>query len=73
MKSAHQKWFLAIVALLCLAPAASAVEGHRDRDRDGGRRHVPEGGSAAVYLLAVGTTCLGAMLIRSRLKKAKQS
>jgi hypothetical protein len=33
---------------------------------------VPEGGSAAVYLLGAGITCLGAMVVRLRLPRPKQ-
>jgi hypothetical protein len=34
---------------------------------------VPEGGSSAEYLLAVGATSLGAMFVRSRLSKPRLS
>ena len=66
MKNVHRKWWLAVVAVLCLTPAASAV--HKDKHK----RYMPEGGSAAVYLLGAGITCLGAMVVRSRFPKPKQ-
>jgi hypothetical protein len=66
MKNINRKWWLALVALLCLVPAASAAEKSKPKKR------LPEGGSAAVYLLGAGITCLGAMFVRSRVPKAKQ-
>ena len=71
MKSVSRKCLLALVVLLCLAPASLADRGKDkkcDDDRRGGKhcRQVPEGGSAAVYLLGAGITCLGAMFVRSR-------
>jgi hypothetical protein len=65
MKSVHRKWWLAVAAVLCLVPVASAK--HKRR------ASVPEGGSAAVYLLGAGITCLGAMVVRSRIAKPKES
>jgi hypothetical protein len=65
MKNVHRKWWLTIVAALCLASAASAAEKNNPRQ-------MPEGGSAAVYLLGAGITCLGAMVVRSRFAKPKQ-
>src|SRR6266478_1578236 len=44
------KWWLAVVALCCLAPAAFANQS--DSPRKPKRELVPEGGSAAVYLLS---------------------
>ena len=64
MKNVHRKWWLAVVAVLCLAPVASAKHKHKTS--------VPEGGSAAVYLLGAGITCLGAMVVRSRSARPKQ-
>jgi hypothetical protein len=70
MKSVSRKCLLALAVLLCLAPASFAGK-PKDRGCDDGRRDkhcrkVPEGGSAAVYLLGAGITCLGAMFVRSR-------
>jgi hypothetical protein len=75
MSNRKAKWWLAAVAICCLAPAAFA-----DRDRAQGcdpkhNRHceqVPEGGSAAIYLFGAGVTCFGAMFLRSRLVKSEQ-
>jgi hypothetical protein len=60
----NRKWWLAVVAVLCLTPAALAKRKPLAT--------VPEGGSTAVYLLGAGITCLGAMVVRSRLPKPKQ-
>lgn len=76
MKSLKRKCLLAAVVLLCLAPASFAGQPNRDRRCDPRRRNcqqVPEGGSAAVYLLGVGITCLGAMFVRSRSANPSQS
>jgi hypothetical protein len=64
MKNVNRKWWLAVAVVLCLTPAAFAKRPSAA---------VPEGGSAAVYLLGAGITCLGAMVVRSRLPKPKQS
>jgi hypothetical protein len=76
MKSKNRKWWLAVVALLCLAPAAFPVQDHNNVRK--GRENfqpvtVPEGGSSLVYVLGAGVTCLGAMLLRSRVAKTKES
>ena len=63
MKNVHRKWWLAVVLVLCLVPAASAKNKHAQ---------LPEGGSAIVYLLGTGMTCLGAMVVRSRFARPKQ-
>jgi hypothetical protein len=60
MNNINRKLWLMAGALLCLAPAAFA----------GGPspctacKAVPEGGSALVYVLGAGITCIGAMLVR---------
>ena len=66
MKNVHRKWWLAVVAVFCLAPAASAIE------RNKPRQQLPEGGSVMIYLLGAGITCLGAMVVRSRSARPKQ-
>ncbi len=43
-----------------------------DSPRKPKHKLVPEGGSAAVYLLGVGLTCFGAMFLRSRIAKPTQ-
>jgi hypothetical protein len=78
-KLMNRKWWLALVALLCTVPGAYATyKPDRAQSRaqrcgeDGNGRNcqqVPEGGSAVVYLLGAGITCLGAMFIRSRASK----
>lgn len=80
MRSLNRKWWLAAVALLCLAPAtlgAKPIIKPIDRGcqpRSAKRcQQVPEGGSALIYLLGVGITCAGAMLIRSRVATPSQS
>jgi hypothetical protein len=64
MKNVHRKWWLAVVVVLCLVPAASAKNKHK--------KQLPEGGSAVVYLIETGITCLGAMVVRSRFTRPKQ-
>jgi hypothetical protein len=70
MKSWNRRCLLATVILLSLVPASFAVRPNRDKKCDDRRekkcRQVPEGGSAVVYLLGAGITCLGAMVVRSR-------
>ena len=73
------KWWLGVVAVCCVAPAAFASFGHQDH-RGCDARHsrdkcqqVPEGGSTAVYLLGAGLTCVGAMFLRSKAAKPSQS
>ena len=76
MKSLSRKCLLAVVALLCMAPASFANKPYKDKDkcRPGVNcQQLPEGGSAAIYLLGAGITCLGAMLIRYRETKPKQT
>ena len=70
------KWFGVILALVLLTPVVSTAERPRkgcdDRDRDSAAcRQVPEGGSAATYLLGAGILCLGGMLVRSRASKPR--
>jgi hypothetical protein len=67
----NRKWWLALLALLCLVPGAYAGEADRAPRRGNERNYqqVPEGGSAAVYLLGAGIACLGAMFIRFRASK----
>jgi len=56
------KWWLAVVALGCLAPAAFA--------KPKPTQQVPE---AATYLLGAGLTCFGAMFLRFRAAKPTRS
>ena len=76
MKSLSRKCLLAVVALLCMAPASFANKPHKDKDkcRPGVNcQQVPEGGSAAIYLLGAGITCLVAMVVRSRTGRPSES
>ena len=77
MTSKNRKWWLAVVALLCLASAACPVEDAKKPTSSSKQpvknATVPEGGSSLVYLLGAGVTCLGAMLVRSRVAKPKES
>ena len=74
MRIIKRKWWLTSIALLLLLPAASAtmlpLKSH-PRHRHGW--NVPEGGSALVYVVGAGITCLGAMVVRSRSARPKQS
>jgi len=63
-----KKWLL-LGAVVLLLPAFSFAQPVKERDTP--RRQVPDGGSAAIYLLAVGATCLGTMAVRSRFDKSK--
>jgi len=85
MSNSKRKWWLALVAICCLAPAAFAYQdgykkpypGHYqgpnpECDTRDGRcptQQVPEGGSTAIYLLGAGLTCFGAMFLGSRQSK----
>lgn len=72
-----KKWLL-LGALVLLTPIFSVAQ-HTDKQREGCSfreprcRQVPDGGSAVSYLLAVGATCLGAMVVRSRFSKSRVS
>jgi hypothetical protein len=69
-----RKWWLGAALLLCLVPSSFAVKpDHHKCKPDSKCRQVPEGGSAAIYLLGAGVTCLGAMFIRSRASKRSLS
>ena len=73
----RKQWFIAAVAACCLVPSAFADRGrdhncdpHRERCQ---QQSMPEGGSAAIYLLGAGLTCVGAMVLRSKVAKSTQS
>ncbi len=68
--SRNGKWWLAVVALCCVAPAAFADHAQLRKPK---HQLVPEGGSTAIYLLGAGLTCFGAMFLRSRIVKPTQS
>jgi hypothetical protein len=78
MVSATKKCWLGATLLLCLVPSSFALQrdgGHPDKCKpsDKCQQQVPEGGSAAIYLLGASLTCLGAMLLRSRSSKLNLS
>ena len=77
----RNKWWLAVL-LLCLCPVGMSAHDHdknpckyKDRwdywddDKGCGGIQAPEGGSAPMYLLGAGLTCLGGMFVRSRFSK----
>jgi hypothetical protein len=78
-KPINRKVWLVLVALLCMVPGTYATKSsiaprcgeHGDAAMP--CRQVPEGGSATVYLLGAGITCLGAMFIRYRVSKPSLS
>ena len=77
MKSMYRKWWLAL-PLLCLAPITTFAGQEQSKLRDHhnyqkARVPVPEGGSSLVYVLGAGVACLGAMLVRLRSAKPKES
>lgn len=70
MRMINRKWWLTTVALLLMVPAAFAtLPKHKPKPRNW---NVPEGGSALVYVVGAGITCLGAMVVRSRSARPKQ-
>jgi hypothetical protein len=74
--------YVAIVALLCLAPSALALqnihEAEADKHKKPCRNDRPcsvaaaEGGSTGLYLLLAGASCLGAMFVNSRREDRQQ-
>ena len=73
MSNKNRKWWLAVVALCCLAPAAFAHDRGCNSYSRRDCRQVPEGGSTAIYLLGAGLTCIGAMFLRHKVAKPTQS
>ena len=71
MRIINRKWWLTSMALLLLVSVASAGPLSSSKPKKH-RWNVPEGGSALVYVVGAGVTCLGAMVIRSRSAKPKQ-
>src|SRR5215470_13329007 len=67
MKRLSKKLVAVLAVLVCLAPFSLGDKPRENACRPGRRcQQVPEGGSAAIYLLGAGLTCLGAMVLRSR-------
>jgi len=81
MNRVARKWVLGASLLLCLMPVSFALDRGPDPERDHRKckphdncsDSVPEGGSAAWYLLAAGLTCVTALSLRSRLSKSNVS
>ena len=78
MKNMTRKCLLGLVVLLSLASATFAGQ-VEDRGRKCDPKHpkgcqdqqLPEGGSSLAYVLGAGVTCLGAMIVRSRVAKPR--
>jgi hypothetical protein len=72
----HRRW-LAVGALVLFMPVfalAKHDDKHKGCSNDRGRdsrpcQSVPDGGSAAAYLLAAGAMSVGAIFVRSQLRK----
>jgi hypothetical protein len=80
VKDMNRKWWLTLMALLYVAPATFAIQDHNNPKRGDPLplKHfqpltVPEGGSSLVCVLGAGVTCLGAMLVRSRIANSSLS
>jgi len=70
MRTINRKWWLTAIAFVLIVPAAFA---NRPEPKPKPRHwNVPEGGSALVYVVGAGITCLGAMVVRSRSAAPKQ-
>jgi hypothetical protein len=75
MTNIARKWLLGAFLMLCVVPSSFALDPDFGRDHrkcqpgDNCQQQAPEGGSAAIYLLAAGLTCWGALSLRSRLSK----
>ena len=69
-KIAKGKWLRTLVVVCCLSCVAFAKNDKCQPKKN--CVQVPEGGYAAVYLLGAGLTCVGAMLVRSRMAKPAQ-
>ena len=80
MKTAKHRWWLTLVTLLSLA-ATTLAGTLEDKDKKCDPKHpkgcpqqqVPEGGPTLIYVLGAGVTCLGALLVRSRIAKPRAS
>jgi hypothetical protein len=66
MRNINRKWWLPVMTVLLLMPVAFAKPKPK-------KHQVPEGGSALFYVLGAGMTCLGAVAMRARLARPKQS
>jgi len=70
----RNSWFAVVVTMLCFAPSALALSAAHRIDKDKNKCSygsdckvaAAEGGSAGLYLLLAGASCLGAIRFRSR-------
>jgi hypothetical protein len=69
----RNSWLAVVVTILCFAPGALALSTghHPDKDKKCGYNSdckvaAAEGGSAGLYLLLAGASCLGAIRFKSR-------
>ena len=65
-----------LVLLTSVVSLAKSPDSGKKKGCDSRDKHctpVPDGGSAAAYLLIAGTGCLGALAVRTRLKKTRLS
>jgi hypothetical protein len=76
----NPKRFMGVVAFVLLISVFSVADTTGDKkDKKGGCtsssvkgcQGVPDGGSTASYLLALGATCLGGMVLRSRYQRSQ--
>jgi hypothetical protein len=67
MRIINRKWWLTALTLLLVLTSATASNAKPKKKQ----WNVPEGGSALVYVLGAGITCLGAMVVRSRSARPK--
>lgn len=78
IQSKLSRWWLVPVAIMLFSGVSAAAPwgggakgcGFHDFQKC---RQVADGGSAAVYLLGVGVTCLGAIFVGSRFAKRRAS
>lgn len=67
------KSFLTVGTLALLMPLLSLAQQAPTPLPCANCKALPEGGSAAVYLVGVGAICLGGLLLRARLRKTRAS
>jgi hypothetical protein len=80
MSNVARKYWLAVALLVCSVPSSLALQKSSEEPRHDTckpghkcKQQVPEGGTAALYLLGAGLACFGAMYIRARSSKPSPS
>jgi len=73
-----RRWLVigTLVLLSSVASFAKPSESGKKKGCGAQDKHcssVPDGGSSAAYLLIAGSACLGAMVVRTRISKARLS